>query len=277
MEKLVNVVKKLRDPQGGCAWDLAQTHDSLIDNLEEECFELIGALRRKDFPHIIEELGDVLMQVLLHCQIASTASVEKERFDLDIVANALSEKLIYRHPHVFPNEKGEILKIDDAANAKNQWQEQKQQKKQQKANETGTGYVSVLNQDIMDLHPMQTAHKLGEISKKYNFDWDTIAQVMYKVEEEWQELKAEIPANSEIIASNHKNIELEMGDLFFTLVQLSRHLKISPQAALYSSNEKFFKRFSYMEQLVVKDKKNLKDLSLDILEGYWNVAKRATN
>lgn len=274
INNLLKVVKTLRDPQNGCPWDLVQTHKSLIPYLEEECYELIGALREESSEkegknNTIEELGDVLLQILLHCQIAS----EKNHYNFEQVVEKLTNKLIFRHPHVFGDEKGVVNKIIDPELAKAQWDEQKKHEKEKKIKKNAS---KPLPKELLSLPVMQTSFKFGEISHKLHFDWEGPHQVLYKVEEEWQEVKELIPTSVAIGKYNLEGLKEEIGDLLFTIVQLARHLKIRPEEALDYGNRKFFNRFNLMDELVKNDNKDIKLLTQEDLEGYWNEAKSRT-
>ena len=217
--RLVEVVKKLRDPDGGCPWDLKQTHNSLLKYLIEESYEFIHATESEDIEEMEEEIGDVLLQVLLHAQLAS----EKDNFNIESVSKKLADKLIYRHPHVF-KEKNENISEEEVV-AK--WDDLKKSEKEGKDQ-------SLIDNSYINFPALFSANKIGKKTNKINFDWDDATQVAYKVEEEWQELKEEIGPNAGQI--NIERVEEELGDFLFSAAQLGRHLGIDPEdCLLYTS------------------------------------------
>ncbi|MBB6061663.1 tetrapyrrole methylase family protein/MazG family protein [Thermosipho japonicus] len=242
-EKLINIMKQLRGPNG-CDWDKKQTHDSLIPYLIEEAYELIEEIKNKNYDNLKEELGDILLQVIFHAQIAS----EEGKFSIDDVIDAISEKLIRRHPHVFGNEK-DFSYI--------RWEKIKAQEK-------GENDFSRIGKINYSLPALSLSRRIQENAANVGFDWDNIEDVYSKVYEEIDELKN---------AKNGEEAEDELGDLLFAIVNLSRFLKIDPEVALRKATEKFVKRFKKMEKLIEKDGKKFEDLSLDELNKYWEESK----
>ena len=265
--QLTDTIKKLRDPETGCPWDLRQDHKSLLKFLLEESYEFIHAVENNP-DEMEEELGDILLQVLLHSQIAS----ESNRFDIESVSQKLNDKMIRRHPHVF----SENYQVDDRSSLTDEklqktWDAIKQQEKStlKKSDET-----ILLKPDSFLGPALQASSKIGAKTKKYNFDWDNVSQVMYKVEEEWQELKAEIPPQSQdskIVAT--ESIKEELGDLLFSVAQLARHLEIDPEECLRAANNKFLKRFNQMNKFITQDQNQITKLDHEHLESYWQKAK----
>lgn len=252
-ERLLSVVDKLRDPDGGCPWDLKQTHQTLTKYLLEESYELIAEIENNHAPGIEEETGDVLLQVLLHAKIGS----DNKNFNLESICKILSEKLIRRHPHVFePKDK---LTPDEV---EHNWKKIKQKEKTDNRIMTGRE---------LNAPALSSANKIGEVTAENNFDWDDYGQVIYKVEEEWQEVKEELGVLGKSL--NKERIEEEIGDLLFSVAQLSRHLEIDPENALRKANKKFIKRFQALEELIKNDGKQINDLSSDETEAYWNRVK----
>lgn len=254
LKELIAVVEKLRDPQKGCPWDLEQTHESLLPYLLEESYEFIDAVEKKNQDHMQEELGDVLLQVLLHAVIAQQAG----RFDLEGVAKTLKDKLIERHPHVF---QPSGAKIDSAEVAKN-WAKIKGEKKK------GVEYF-ISDKELH--HPaLRASAKIGKKTKKVGFDWEDYTQVVYKVEEEWQELKEELPpVAGQLEQRDKKKIAEELGDLLFSVSQLARHLDLDAEEVLRDANKKFLRRFQSMEDFVREEGRELSTISAPEWNEYW--------
>ena len=258
-EKLKDVITELRDPVHGCPWDLKQTHESLLKYLLEESYEFIEAVEEKDPKKMEEEIGDVLMQVLLHSQLGS----EKGDFDIESVSDKLSEKLIRRHPHVFENKNTKI----DADQVLINWEKIKIE---EKAREAGLVSHHRISSSVLNAPPLMSAMKIGKKTNDLKFDWSDYTQVVYKVEEEWQELKEELTPHREI---NRAATFEELGDLLFSVAQLARHLDMDPHDALRAANKKFLRRFHAMEDLMLKAKVKLEDMNQDQMDVYWNQAK----
>lgn len=256
LERLIDVVEKLRDPDQGCPWDLKQTHESLIPYLFEESYEFKYAVESKDFDNMKEELGDVLLQVVLH----ATISQQNKSFGIEEIAKTLADKLIYRHPHVF-EEKQEGLSAEDV---KERWDELKQKEK-------GNKKEKVFSEKLLHDTALNSSFKIGKKSGKVNFDWDDYAQVSYKVEEEWQELKEEITPNRPI---DKNKVEEELGDLLFSMSQLSRHLDINPEKALRKANKKFIRRFQKMEKLILEKGMDISQMNQEEMDYFWDEVKR---
>ncbi len=237
-EKLVEVMKTLRDP-GGCDWDRSQTHKTLKPYLIEEAFELLEAIDREDDHEIKEELGDVLLQVVFHAQIAS----ERGAFDIKDVIDNLTEKLIRRHPHVFKK---------SGKYSYERWEEIKAKEKKEK--KSAIGRVNPA------LPALSMARRIQENASAVGFDWKDKSGVKEKVKEEIEEF-LENPS------------EEEFGDILFSLVNLSRFIGVDPERALRKSTEKFVKRFQKMEELIEKDGKKLSNLSIEEMNRYWEKAK----
>ena len=237
-EKLVEVMRTLRAP-GGCDWDRAQTHETLKPYLIEEAYELLDAIDREDDEEMKEELGDVLLQVVFHAQIAS----ERGAFDIKDVVDTLTEKLIRRHPHVF--EKSGKYSYE-------RWEEIKAEEK--KTKKSAIGKINPA------LPALSMARRIQENASAVGFDWKDVSGVKEKVREEIEEFL--------------KNpSEEEFGDILFSLVNLSRFMGVDPERALRKSTEKFVKRFQKMEELIEKDGKKLSDLSIEEMDKYWEKAK----
>ncbi|MDK2786057.1 MAG: tetrapyrrole methylase family protein / MazG family protein [Thermotoga sp.] len=242
-EELVSIMEKLRSPEG-CEWDRKQTHESLKPYLIEECYELIEAIDKKDDETMKEELGDVLLQVVFHSQIAK----ERNAFSIDDVVEHLNSKLIRRHPHVFGDSSGYSYK---------QWEDIKAQEKGKKKS-SRVGEINPL------VPALSMARRIQENAAQVGFDWDNIEGVYEKIEEELEELKK---------VRSTDEAEEELGDLLFSIVNLSRFLGIDPESALRKATRKFVERFRRMEEMIERDGLVLEELSLRELDEYWNRAK----
>lgn len=258
LERCIQIIEKLRDPQGGCPWDLAQTYESLLPYLLEESYEYIEAVEQKDPSHMREELGDVLLQVILH----STLAKQDGKFDLEQVAKGLADKIIRRHPHVF----GEGIKDMTPDQVRQQWEEQKQK-------ERAARVESTIPERLLNNPALKTAHLIGVASGKVAFDWDDHLQVMYKVEEEWQEVKEELSVTGQF---DPARVADELGDLLFSVAQLARHLGVEPEAALRGANKKFLKRFHCVEQLAEEKGQRVGQMTQPQMEELWVIAKERT-
>jgi len=246
--RLEEIIKILRSPDG-CPWDRAQTHQSIRKNLIEETYELIETIDDLDLEHMIEELGDVLLQVMLHSQIAS----DDGYFGIHDVISQLNQKLIRRHPHVFGEEKAE-----QAEEAYLHWEQIKQQEKGNKKRE------SFLDGIPQDLPTIMKAYKLQKKAAKVGFDWEKREDVYLKIEEEIHELR-EAPVEHQLD---------ELGDVLFAIINLARFMDIDPEQALASTNRKFIRRFNYIEQKLKENEKPIEQASLAEMEEYWNEAKQ---
>lgn len=250
--KLRNIIATLRGPDG-CPWDKKQTHMSLKKYLIEECYELIEAINKEDTEHMIEELGDVLLQVLLHSQIGE----DDGYFSLDDVIEGLSEKMIRRHPHVF----GDVSANNEETVLKN-WQEIKHQEKGINEN----SYMEGINSTLPNLLRAQDIQKKAA---EVGFDWPVVQDAWKKVKEEINEFQEEIEKKGDF---SHQ--VMEFGDILFALVNVARFYKINPELALYETNQKFMRRFSYIEKRVRESKKDFSEFTLDELDNYWEEAKK---
>lgn len=255
-KRLVQVVKALRDPKTGCPWDLEQTHQSLIRFLIEEAFEFKEAIESGDYNSMKDEAGDVLLQILLHAQIAS----ESQKFDLETVSKNLADKLIRRHPHVFNNESGERISTE---RVKENWEKIKLE-------ERGGKISRAIKEKILYGPSLKVAENIGHKTNKLNFDWEDASQVAWKVEEEWQELKEELMVQSD---NNKKRIGEELGDFLFSAAQLARHLGHDPEELCQQANKKFLKRFYSMEDKLLADGKNFAGMTQEQLDQYWTAVK----
>lgn len=248
------VVDRLRDPEGGCPWDLKQTPQTLRKYVLEEAYEVVHALDEGDPDEISEELGDLLLQVYLQARVAQ----DMGDFDLDDVARGIAQKLIYRHPHVFGD-----TQVADADEVKRNWEELKAQEKAAKSHSSET--QSVLDKMTLALPSLTLAEKISRKVAHVGFDWPERQGVIAKIDEEYQEL-LEACDSEDLDAIFH-----ELGDVFFTLVNLARWYKLDPEDALRQTNARFTRRFQAMERQL--DGRSLKDLDLKEWDQLWNAAK----
>ncbi len=233
-----------------CPWDRKQTNESLRPNTIEEVYELCDALLHCDDKNICKELGDVLLHILFYSKIGE----EKEAFDIADVANALNEKLIFRHPHVFGNTNAET-----AHQVEQNWE-------QIKLKERG-GNRTILAGVPLSLPAMIKSYRIQEKASNAGFDWEEPQQVWEKVKEELSEFEREVAVKDKC------RMEQEMGDVFFSLVNAARLYGINPENALEKTNQKFIKRFNYLEKHATESGKKLQDMSLSEMDVLWNEAK----
>lgn len=249
---LVHIVARLRGP-GGCPWDREQTHSSLRPYLLEEAYEVLDAINTGDDMKLCEELGDVLLQVVLHAQLAR----EESRFDIQDVIAQQCEKLVRRHPHVFGD-----VEVADSAEVLRNWERIKAQEKGQQLPS------SVMDGVIPSLPALVFAMEVSKRAVKVGFEWPNLQSVLEKFREEQQELAEAIEQGE------REHIEAEIGDLLFTLVNIARHLKIDPEQALHAMVRRFIVRFQQMESLARERGKPLESLSLDEWDQLWEEVKR---
>ena len=253
LQKLIDVVAQLRNPEGGCPWDLKQTPETLIPYVTEEAYEVVDAIQRGDKKDIEEELGDLLLQVVLQAQIFS----EQQDFDLGDVAAGIAEKLIRRHPHVFGDGQAETAK-----QVKQTWDAIKAEEKGAVDDQRLT---PKLERYARTLPPMRAAMKISKKAAKAGFEWDDLDGGWAKVHEELDEFQAAL-ANEPV-----ENQEAELGDVIFSLLQIARWRGLDPVAALQGTNRRFTERFGLLEGMADGP---LEDLSIDELEAFWQAAKR---
>ncbi len=292
-DDLLNIMARLRAPDG-CPWDKEQTHESILSCLIEESYEFVDAVERHDRPNMAEELGDLLLQVVFHSQMAQ----EQRHFEYQDVVTSICEKLIRRHPHVF----GEA-EAKDAATVVVQWDAIKQKEKAEMAAKTGSGPdaaaqpESALGQIPRQLPALAKAQKIQSRAAKHGFDWLDYQGPLAKVHEELAEFEAELNqlqtsgsltdptaplTASRAMAGEHptpeaarERLKSEFGDLLFSMVNLARRLDIDPERALSGTNQKFMRRFQTMENLIHTDGQNLNGLTLEQMDAYWDRVKKA--
>ena len=257
IDKIRRVIEILRDPDGGCPWDLKQDYSSIAPYSIEEAYELVNAIEKNDINEIKSELGDLLLQVVLISQIAS----DQGDFNFDDVADEISQKIIRRHPQIFD----ENYKINDLP--QESWERIKNLEKKNK----NKSNKNTLDQIENNMPTILKSLKIQKKAASLNFDWISKDQVLKKVDEELNELKDALKEK------NNKNIEDELGDLFFTLISLSRHLNLDPDQTLKKANQKFIKRFNKMENIIEDKKLKWHNLKAINFKNLWNNAKRLIN
>lgn len=247
LQDLRRIMERLRSPDG-CPWDRVQDHKSLRSSLLEETYEVLDGIEEDDMGGLCEELGDLLLQIIFHAHLAE----EKGQFSLEDVVNGICTKLIRRHPHVFVEQREE-----DVEGVLKTWARIKQEEK---------GASSSILQDVSSRQPaLMWAFEVQKKAAGVGFDWEDVMGAWEKLKEEIEEMEEEIPEGD--------NVEEELGDLFFSLVNVSRLLKLSPEVILQQAVKKFIQRFQVVEEEVLKKEKEWDDIPLEQLENYWEKAK----
>ena len=248
-ERIIQIMDELREQ---CPWDKKQTWESLRPLTIEETYELSDAIINKDFNEIKKELGDVFLHILFYSRLAS----EEGKFDINDVVRALAEKLIHRHPHIYGN-----VEAHTEEQVKENWEKIKQKERTQKK-----GVLSGVPQSLPSLIK---SYRIQEKVAAVGFDWPEKNQVIDKVKEELEEFLRAVQQNA-----SDEHIEEEFGDVLFSLINLARFLKVNPDTALEKVNQKFTKRFNYIEEQLMAQNKTFEDVSLDEMERYWIEAKK---
>lgn len=261
IEDLRYLMRRLRDPKSGCPWDLKQNFQSLTSHTIEEAYEVVDAIEQDDMSHLSEELGDLLFQIIFYSQLAE----EQSQFSFDDIISTITQKLIRRHPHVFPEGTIESSRVSladaEIVEIKRVWEEIKRQER------TDKGVGKTLNDIPLALPALNRALKLQKRAANVGFDWSDIKPVIEKINEEVIELEVEIKRGDKVRMAD------ELGDLLFSCVNLARHLKLDPETSLRGANQKFKRRFESMELLAGKTK--IEDHSADQLELLWGKVKRS--
>lgn len=270
ISRLLEIMTALRTPVTGCPWDLEQDFKSIIPYTIEEAYEVADAIERDDMEDLRLELGDLLLQSVYHAQMASEAG----NFDFGDVVEGITTKMIRRHPHVFGTDDVSAEKYSAAGMAKGTWEKIKAEEKaeQIEARKARGLPAKVTKNSILDDVPntlpgLAVGVKLQQKASKVGFDWNDPRAVISKIREELDEVEAELEDN------NKQNLTDEIGDVLFAMANLARHLDIDPDTALRGTNNKFRKRFSYIEKNVKDSGKSLKDVDLEKMETLWNEAK----
>lgn len=248
-QELVDIIATLRDPDNGCPWDLTQTATSLVPNFIEELYEVVEAIEEQDDEALCEELGDLLLHIVFQAQIAS----EEGHFDINEVLSTINTKLIRRHPHVFGD-----ISLSDAYSVKLNWERLKLQEK--------TARESVLDGIPKALPALIQAQRMQEKAASVGFDWPDLPPVLAKIDEEREELYEVLDVN------DPEAIKEELGDLLFSIVNLSRKLGIDAEAALKETTRKFYRRFRFVEEQYSKT--DIHEASLEELDKHWETAKK---
>ena len=265
VDDLRYLMRRLRDPQSGCPWDLKQSFDSIAKHSLEEVYEVIDAIERDDLNHLGEELGDLLFQIIFYTQLGA----ERNIFDFDSVVSGLVAKLVRRHPHVFPDGTLESVRdtvaggddLEAEARIKRVWEQIKAEERAEK------GECNTLDDIPLALPALSRAQTLQKRAALTGFDWQNSAQVLAVVRGELEELEVEIDND------NRDAIEDELGDLLFSCVNLARHLAVDPEQALRRANRKFQRRFESMEQLAAAEGSSMSRLSSGEMEALWMKVK----
>tara|TARA_B000000565_G_scaffold74436_1_gene52720 strand:- start:791 stop:1570 length:780 start_codon:yes stop_codon:yes gene_type:complete len=252
INNLLQTFKKLRDPSQGCPWDKEQDFKSIASCSIEEAYEVADAIEREDFNDLKEELGDLFFQIIFHSGMAE----EKKLFNFEEVVKELNDKLIRRHPHVF-DKKQEM----SASESLEIWEKEKKKEREKK------NLISLMDDIPKNLPSLTRAKKIQKRAKSVGFDWQNENDVIKKIDEEIDELKRAK------VSQKKEDISEEIGDLFFTLVNLSRHYNLEPEDIIRKANLKFEKRFRKMEDEANKTKVNLEDLEINELETLWQKIK----
>ena len=259
IEHLLGIVRRLRDPDQGCPWDVGQTFQSIVPHTIEEAYELADAIESNDFDQIREEAGDVLFQVLFYAQMAD----EKQHFNFADVVDGLSEKLIRRHPHVFSRnstaQQETPIAVSDVSDS---WEKIKRTERQ------GKQQSGILDDIPVSLPALTRAQKIQKRASRGGFDWAEVAGVFEKLEEEICELK------EALVEGEKAAIESELGDVLFCVVNLARHLDFDAETAMRGATRKFEGRFRLMEEQAIASGSRLEDESVSTLEARWQTAKR---
>lgn len=263
--RLIEIMARLRDPETGCPWDVQQTFATIVPYTIEEAYEVADAVERGDTEDLRDELGDLLLQVVFHARMAE----EDGAFDFGGVVEAITAKLVRRHPHVF----GDARALP-AERVKAMWDEIKAEEKRLKAERSGApegdGAKGRLDDVPMALPALTRAEKLQKKASKVGFDWGAPGPVFAKIREEIDELEAALSAD----APSRAAVADEMGDLLFAIANLARHLHVDPEDALRGTNEKFRRRFSHVEARLERAGRTIDAASLDEMEALWQDAKR---
>ncbi len=276
-ERVKSIMARLRAP-GGCPWDREQTFDTIKRYTLEETYEVLEAIDNRDWKELTSELGDLLLQVLFYAEMAE----EQGSFTIDDVLDALSDKLIYRHPHVFGD-----TRADDSAQVLKNWEALKEEEKRKSlptSGETLQNWPALLLESVTSKMPaLQEAHKISSKAAHVGFDWPEVQGLFEKLSEETRELQEHLnglPAagsnssqKTQIPQELRAQVEGEVGDLFFVLVNIARYLSVDPESALRKTNRKFRRRFGWLEEQLRQQGRTLEQATLEEMETLWQQAK----
>ncbi|MEW6087702.1 MAG: nucleoside triphosphate pyrophosphohydrolase [bacterium] len=254
--KLVKLMEILRKKKGGCPWDLKQTHFSLKPSLIEETYEVIEAIDENNADKLKEELGDLLFQVIFHCQIAK----DNKAFTIEDVLKIIYAKMVRRHPHVFENKK-----VHGVKDVLNNWEKIKKEEKKGKSREQ----KSILDGIPKGMPAMMRAQRVQDRASRVGFDWNHVEDIFSKLDEEFSEFKTAYKKK------DSRGMEEELGDLFFVLVNIARFLEKDPETVLSKTIGKFISRFTFIEEKIAREGKDFSQYTLEGLDEIWNEAKKA--
>ena len=263
---LLYLMQRLRDPETGCPWDVSQTFATIVPSTLEEAYEVADAIEQGDFEHLKEELGDLLFQVVFYAQLGR----EQGYFDFDALVSTLTEKLVARHPHVFPS--GQLRdrvvgsQTDADLDVKAQWEAIKVKEREKK------GHQGVFADVPLSLPSVTRAQKLQKRAANVGFDFETPQAAMEKVREELAEVEQELAAHAS--DEYHAALGEELGDLLFSVINVCRLGKFDAESLLRATNRKFEQRFSHMEKLLVERGYSLNEASIEVMESAWQHAKQ---
>lgn len=268
IDDLLTLMARLREPEYGCPWDLAQSYQTIVASTLEEAYEVVDAIEQEDYSQLKDELGDLLFQVIFYSQLGR----EDSRFDFHDVVSSITTKLLRRHPHVFPDGtldsridlgNSDLPDVDRRQHAiKQSWEQIKKEERQQK------GQQQMMADVPRALPAVPRAWKLQKRAASVGFDWQQVSGVYDKVQEEIAELQEAAATD------NPSAVEEELGDLLFSVINLARHLKVEPETALRRANNKFEQRFQHLEALADDSGQSLSEQSVETLEQWWQQAKR---
>lgn len=268
IQRLLDIMARLRDPQRGCPWDLQQSFKTIAPYTVEEAYEVADAIERNDLSSLRDELGDLLFQVVFHAQMAK----EQGAFDFDAVATAICDKMERRHPHVFGD-----ASIADAEAQTVAWEEQKRRERAQKR---AGEQASVLDDVPVALPALTRANKLGKRAAQVGFEWSDVHGAIEKLDEEIAEFKAEVRSNACLQTDTttegqrqHERLAAELGDVLFCVVNVCRYLKIDPELALKRTNASFERRFRYVERGLAQQGKTPQEATLGEMDKLWDEGK----
>ena len=260
LERLLLIMKSLRDPQTGCPWDKQQTIDSIKGYTLEEAYEVVDAIERNDLEGLRDELGDLLFHIIFYSEMAD----ENNDFNFLDVVKQVNEKLERRHPHVFSD-----YKADNVEQVKVLWEQIKQQERNDVGIDTVNKPAKLLDDISKHMPAVKRAAKLQKRAATVGFDWPDSRDILNKLDEELCELRHAL-----LDPDNIEDISEELGDLMFCCVNLARHYKIDSEISLRNTNEKFISRFNYIEETLIKQNKSLDDATLEEMDALWNEAKQ---
>lgn len=260
LDELLELMRALRTPVTGCPWDLEQSFETIAPYTLEEAYEVADAIERLDYVELRYELGDLLFQVVYHAQIAD----EKDLFDFGDVVDGISRKMLRRHPHVFGDEN-----VRAATDVKGLWERVKAEEKASSPDGVDVGREYILDEVALALPSLVRAQKLQNKAAKVGFDWPDLGPVLAKLDEEMRELHEVIDKEK----SNKARLQDELGDIFFALVNVARHLDIDAEQAVRGANDKMVRRFGFVEDALHEQGRSAKEAGLEEMDALWDEAK----